>query len=222
VRTPFGDVGPLALRYSHEAADPLALWVQPYSGLPTRTDPRATFYAARALGVRRLVAWDTGIAVNPSLQRGQLAIATDLIDWTRHQPDTFAASPGLEELPIVEEPAPGPFCVESVNLLHDAYPAAAPVVVVGTDGPRRETAAEARMFRSWGADVICTNVAPEAFLAREIGLCFSTLVTVGGYSADQMRRPIEGEVRHGLGSTMSQLPALLRRLNRPPSCLCRP
>jgi purine nucleoside phosphorylase len=96
------------------------------------------------------------------------------------------------------------------------------VVVAATDGPRRETAAEARMFRAWGADLICTNVAPEAFLARELGLCFATMVTVGGYSLDQDRRPVEGEVRHSLERTMAPLPALLRRLSLPPTCLCRP
>ncbi len=227
VRTPFGDVGPLALRRAHtpraagEAA-PLALWVQPYSGLPTRTDPRATIYAARALGVRRLLLWETGVAINPLLQRGQLTIATDLIDWTRHQTDTFAGAPGLEELAPVEDLAPGPFCPESVALLHQSYPAAPPVTVVGADGPRPATRAEARMFRTWGADVHCTNVAPEAFLARELGLCFSTLVTIDGYSADQERRPAEGEVRHSLEATMAQLPALLTCLAAPATCLCRP
>jgi 5'-methylthioadenosine phosphorylase len=229
VRTPFGEVGPLALRQAHrdpaappESPEPAAIWVQPYSGLPSRTDPRATLYAARTLGVRRLVSWDTGIALNPLLQRGQLAVATDLIDWTRHQPDTFAGAPGLEDLPPLDEEAPGPFCPESVALLHEAYPAAPPVVVVATDGPRRETAAEARMFRQWGADVICTNVAPEAFLARELGVCFSTLVTVAGYSADQVRRPVEGEVRHGLELAMTRLPLLLQHLNMAATCLCRP
>ena len=47
--------------------------------------------AAKALGVRRIVAWDTGVALNPLLRRGQLAIATDLIDWSRHQPDTWTS-----------------------------------------------------------------------------------------------------------------------------------
>lgn len=225
MRTPFGDVGPLALRRAHVAqpgAEPLALWVQPYSGLPTRTDPRATLYAARALGVRRLLLWETGVAVNPALQRGQLTIATDLIDWTRHHADTFAGAPGLEELAPADETAAAPFCPESVALLHETYPDAPPVTVVGVDGPRAATAAEARMYRSWGADVICTNLAPEAFLARELGLCFSSLVTVGGYSAEQDRLPAEGELRHGLEATMAQLPALLQRLNAEPTCLCRP
>ena len=68
VLTPYGESGPLALRVTPNG-DPV--WVQPYTGLPTRTDPRATIYAAKQLGVQRVLNWDTGIAVNPVLQRGR-------------------------------------------------------------------------------------------------------------------------------------------------------
>ena len=64
------------------------------------------------------------------------------------------------------------------------------------------------------------NLTPEAMLARELGLCFAALVTVGDYSRDQRRAPVEGELRHGLERTMSRLPEVLRRLNEPPTCLC--
>lgn len=226
VRTPFGDVGPLALRQPHtipgaETEAP-PIWVHPYSGLPSRTDPRATIFAARALGVRRILAWDTGIALNPLLQRGQIAIATDLIDWSRHLADTFAGAPEMEDLAVVADELPGPFCPECVGLLHESYPAAPPVVVVAADGPRRETTAEARMMRMWGGDVLCTNLAPELFLARELGLCYAALVTVRGYGRALDFKPVEGEVRHGLEATMGHLPALLARLNLPAGCLCRP
>ncbi|MCB0150142.1 MAG: hypothetical protein KDE01_21160, partial [Caldilineaceae bacterium] len=55
--TPYGEAGPLALR---KLSDDLAVWVQPYTGLPTRTDPRATIFAARQLGVQRILNWDMG------------------------------------------------------------------------------------------------------------------------------------------------------------------
>lgn len=219
VRTPFGPVGPLALR---RAVNDFSLWVQPYSGLPTRTDPRATLYAARALGVRRVLSWDLGIGVNHVLARGQTVIATDAIDWTRHQPDTFYASADFQALigSAGEPSETATFCPESTAILHAEYPAAPPALVVGMDGPRRETPAEARMTRLWGADVLSNNLTPEAMLARELGLCFSALVTVGDYSRDQRRAPVEGELRHGLEQTMTRLPSVLRRLSQSPGCLC--
>ena len=86
VLTPYGEAGPLALRVTPNG-DPV--WVQPYTGLPTRTDPRATIYAAKQLGVQRVLNWDMGIALNPVLQRGEPAIVADYIAWVNHQADTF-------------------------------------------------------------------------------------------------------------------------------------
>lgn len=63
--------------------------MQPYTGLPTRTDPCCYLFAACQLGVQRILNWDMGIAINPVLQRGQPVVVADYIGWTSHQPDTF-------------------------------------------------------------------------------------------------------------------------------------
>ncbi len=57
LQTPYGDFGPLALR---RAPGQPAVWVGPYTGLPTRTDPRATLIAAGLLGLQRVLIWDEG------------------------------------------------------------------------------------------------------------------------------------------------------------------
>lgn len=215
--TPYGAVGPVALRCR---ADGTAVWVLPYTGLPTRTDPRATIYAARALGVERVVLWDVGVAVNHLLQRGQTVIAVDVIDWTRHQPATFFDKPA-PPAPEGFDDARALFCSQMTGALHELLPGAAPAVIVGVDGPRRESAAEARMFRAWGADVVSQNMTPEVLLAQEMGLCFAALVTVGEYSMDQAREPVEGEVRHGLEQAMAALPDLIDRAREPLRCACR-
>ncbi len=218
VRTPFGAVGPLALRQSSSGQP---LWVQPYSGLPTRTDPRATIYAARALGVQRMLTWDAGIGVNHALQRGQTVVAVDVLDATRQQPGTFFTSAGFDGLVgLGESVETATFCPNTTDALHATFPEAPPAVIVGVDGPRRETAAEARAYRLMGGDLICPNVAPEVFLARELGLCFAAMVTVDAYSRDQGRAALEGEVRTGLEVAMARLPELVQRLAEPRSCHC--
>jgi hypothetical protein len=93
ILTPYGDAGPLALRVR---GDGLAVWVQPYTGLPTRTDPRATLYAAQQLGVQRVLNWDAGIALNPVLRRGEPVVVTDYIGWTARQADSFFTTAPLE------------------------------------------------------------------------------------------------------------------------------
>lgn len=211
VETPYGPAGPFARR-----GDTLLL---PYSGLPDRTDPRATLWAARDQGVTRVIGWDTAIAINPLGHRGSLLIPDDFIDWTRHQPTTFFERRGLGYLP--QMPA---FCPECRTALCAALPTASPIgTYLGFDGPRRETAAEARMFRAWGADVLGLNLVPEVILAKELELCFGGLTTVVELASD--RAPASGhepsgEFRAGLRQALEALPDVLAALSASRSCGC--
>ena len=223
VHTEFGQVGPLARR--GRPAGP-QVWVQPYSGLPSRTDPRATLRAAQILNVRQILAWDTAIALNPVLGLGQPLLVTDYIDFTRHQPQTFFASnphtiaalgPGTEGNGDIK-PAVCPYLTDLLSRTL-SMPRSIAGVYLGVDGPRRETAAEARMFRGWGADVLGQNLVPEIALARELGLCFAGLVTVTALSAERPPVPQEEGLR-GLEAVMEALPAFLqsRESNTPCDC----
>ncbi len=212
VATRFGPVGPLALRQDEAGR---RVWIQPYSGLPTRTDPRATLLAAQELGVRRVLNWDAGVAVNPVLGRGQALIVTDYIDFTRHQPGTFFEESGVAGLSQTP-----PVCPQMYTALAEVLPGAVSGVYVGVDGPRRETAAEARMFRLWGGDVLGQNMVPEIALAGELGLCYCGLVTVTETGADRPPAPAQGEVRLALEEVVEALPAFLARLDGPPTCAC--
>jgi 5'-methylthioadenosine phosphorylase len=221
LRTPFGSVGPMAKRV---ASDGNTYWIQPYSGLPDRTDPRATIYAARMLGADRILAWDSAVAVESTLQRGETAIVVDAIDFTARQPDSFHGASALEasalEMMGATSEETFTFCPAMTEVLHRAFPEAAPAIVVGVDGPRRETAAEARLFRMWGAAAICQNITPEAFLARELGIHFASLITCNGYSRDMQRPEQEGELRRGLEEAMVNFRAALPLLHTPLACGC--
>lgn len=213
VETAYGTIGPLARRDPPEGAP---VWVQPYSGLPSRTDPRATLQAARSLGIHQILAWDTAVAVNPVLGPGQSLLVTDYIDFTRHQPQTFFQSEGpggISQTPAV--------CPRMTQALSMALPGAPGGVYLGVDGPRRETAAEARMFHRWGADVLGQNLVPEIALARELALCFAALVTVAATSAERPPQPSQGSVRRGLEAGVAALPGFLAALDGFEDCGCR-
>jgi 5'-methylthioadenosine phosphorylase len=203
LETPYGMVGPLALRRMPQGP---SVWIMPYTGAATRTDPRAMIYAAHTLGVRHIVAWDTVIALNPVLPRGQVAVMADYIDFTRG-PGTFDGVPPA--LPPNPEAPLRAVCPRLTGALRQAMPFAVDIVYVGIDGPRRETAAEARIFRQWGGDVVGQNMIPEAALAQEAGICFAGLVTVAELSAERSQTPPRGEVRASLEATLSRLPATL-------------
>ncbi len=53
--------------------------------------------------------------------------------------------------------------------------------MVTIEGPRFSTRAESNMFRAWGADVINMSVAPEAILAKEIGIPYAAIAMSTDY-----------------------------------------
>ena len=212
VDTAYGPVGPLARRGQPQGP---SYWVQPYYGLPTRTDPRATIQAARALNLDRIIAWDSAVAVNPMLGPGYPMLIADYIDFTRQQPQTFLDEGGSGD--FSQTPAVCPLLTEALS---HVLPMAPGGVYLGVDGPRRETAAEARMFRSWGADVLGQNLVPEIALAREMDLCFAGLVTVDAISAERPTPPAQDEDHWELEAVVQALTALLhsREVSDPCSC----
>jgi 5'-methylthioadenosine phosphorylase len=216
VHTPYGNFGPVARRATPALT---GVWLAPYTGLPTRTDPRATLFAANQLGVRRVLGWDTGIALNRALMRGQAVVTGDFIDFTFREPNTFASNLVRERQDGHQMPIPK-FCPQLTTALQKVLPIAPNITYLGIDDLRRETPAEARMYRLWGADVIGQNLVPEVLLAREAGLCFSGLVTIGAYSADQPAPVFEGELRAGLEMVMQILPEYIRYLAMMPDCTC--
>lgn len=215
VLTPYGEAGPLALRAMRGGA---AAWVQPYTGLPTRTDARATIFAAKQLGVQRILNWDMAIALNPLLPRGDSAIVTDYIAWISHQPDTF-----FDHMPVDldwgAESVQPTFCPLLTDCLRRLLPGAPEVVCLATDFLRRETPAEARMFRSFGADVLSYNLAPEVALAREMGLCYAGLVTTGAVGADRQARAAGG-MASTLHAVAERLPYFVEQAAALPACSC--
>ena len=212
IDTRYGPVGPLARRGS---PDTPSVWIQPYYGLPSRTDPRATLQAAQLLQVTQIVACDSVVAVNPVLGPGHPLLITDYIDFTRHQPQTFYANEGpggLSQTP--------PVCPRLTEALTHILPMAPGAVYLGVDGPRRETAAEARMFRSWGADVLGQNLVPEIALARELGLCFAGLGIVAEISAERPTVPAREDDFTGLEIVVQALSALPLSIDPNTACDC--
>ncbi len=216
VDTPWGEVGPVALRRHPSGGE---VYILPYSGHPTRLDPRGTVWAAKTLGVRRILTWERLVALDTDLQRGAVVVPDDYIDWTRRLPTTIFTEYGAGYIPQVP-----PFCPEThattrALLAREGIPIHGGVYL-GVDGPRRETPAEAAMYRRWGAAVMGMNVIPEVVLSKELELCYGVLGVVTELAADRPPVPPGGEVRETLRRILSALPALVAALAVEPTCTC--
>jgi 5'-methylthioadenosine phosphorylase len=213
IETPFGPVESLARRVCDQCG--AEVWVLPYFGAPTRTDPRATIWAAKDLGVQRILAVESMVGLDHSLTRGDLVLPADYIDWTKRQPTTFFERTGAGY--ISQNP---PFCPEISAAIRAHLPQARPVIYLGDEGPRRETAAEARMFQQWGVQARGLNLVPETYLAKEMELCFAAIGVIVAHGADRARASGAGEVREATRIVLEALPGILASLPDPPACGC--
>jgi len=148
------------------------------------TDPRALIYAAKAAGATAVLAAARVEAVSPLLEPGDLVVPADVIDLTRLLPPTFFVGKGYGFIRLNP-----PFCPELSAALYAAAREKTPrvfrgAVYVGVDGSREATDAERRMYRTWGGDVAGAGLVPEAFLARELELCYAGLAVVGEAQVD--------------------------------------
>ena len=142
-------------------------------------DARALVYAAKEMGATRLLAGDVVQAISPLLEPGDVVVPADTIDQTRLRPFTFFVGKGYGFIKLNP-----PFCP---SLMASCLAAARQVtprafkggVYVCTDGPRDATPAELKAYRHWGADIVGTALLPEAYLARELELCYAAITVVG-------------------------------------------
>ncbi|MEM2341757.1 MAG: S-methyl-5'-thioadenosine phosphorylase [Candidatus Bathyarchaeia archaeon] len=149
---------------------------------PHKINYRANMYALYKLGVERIIATNAVGAINLNFKPGDLVIPHDLIDFTKQRHLTF-----YDEAPVTHIDVTEPYCPEirkiliekskEIGVVHDQ------AVYVCTEGPRFETPAEIRMFRTLGCDVVGMTGVPEAILARELGICYATLCFVSNMAA---------------------------------------
>lgn len=184
VRTPFGESGVFSL-FEHEGFRFHFLSRHGEGGYDVSApfvNYRANIFGARMLGVERIIAWSGPGIINEDLVPATFLVPTDIIDFTKSRKSTFFDHSGLGF--IRQNPV---FCEPMGEILSDTARGSKRGVVKGgtyvcTEGPRLETPAEIKMFRMWGADVVGMTIVPEAFLARELEMCYQPICYLTNYA----------------------------------------
>ncbi|HIP84612.1 MAG TPA: S-methyl-5'-thioinosine phosphorylase [Methanothermococcus okinawensis] len=150
---------------------------------PHRINYRANIYALKMLGVERILSINTVGSLKEYIEPGRFFIPQDFIEFTKSRPSTYYDG---ENNKVMHIDLSEPYCPEVVSILRDildrrGYPYSEGVYIC-TEGPRFETKAEIKFYRSLG-DVVGMTGYPEVALARELGLCYSSLCTVTNYAA---------------------------------------
>jgi 5'-methylthioadenosine phosphorylase len=148
---------------------------------PTQVPYRANIYALKTLGVERILSINAVGSLREDIAPTDIVLPDQLIDRTRHRPDTFFEDGIVAHVAFAE-----PFCPEMRCLAAKAATASGARVhdsgiYLAMEGPQFSTRAESELYRSWGASVIGMTAIPEAKLAREAELCYATVAFVTDY-----------------------------------------
>jgi 5'-methylthioadenosine phosphorylase len=145
---------------------------------PHKINYRANMMALWELGVSRVIAPCAVGSLRADLRPGDFLVPDQLVNRTAGRNDTYIEEPPVEHISFAD-----PYCPElresclkagGLSIVRDG-------TVVVVPGPRFSTRAESAELRRNGWDVVNMTQYPEAYLARELGLCYSALALVTDY-----------------------------------------
>ncbi|MFJ5228419.1 S-methyl-5'-thioadenosine phosphorylase [Kitasatospora sp. NPDC088391] len=153
---------------------------------PHRINYRANLWALYALGVRQVLGPCAVGGLRPEYGPGTLVVPDQFVDRTSGRAQTYYDGRVLPDgsVPeVVHVSVADPYCPRGrAAALAAARTAGWEAVDGGTlvviEGPRFSTRAESRWFAANGWSVVGMTGHPEAVLARELGLCYTSLALV--------------------------------------------
>ncbi len=192
VSTPYGEVHLKIGMYRGRTVAFLNRHGEDHSVPPHLVNYRANIAALKKLGVKNVLATGAVGSLNPAMQPGHFVFVDQFLDFTKNRQHTFFEG-GLSG--VVHTDMTSPYCPELREILARAarsygFHAHAGGTYVCTEGPRFETAAEIKMFRLLGGDLVGMTGVPEAPLAREAEMCYATVAMVTNFAAGISPAPL--------------------------------
>jgi len=183
VDTPFGKPSsPIVMGTLHEK--PVAFLARHGFGhvlTPTEVNYRANIFALKKIGARRIVSISACGSLREDYAPGHFVIPNQLFDFTKKRAYSFFGDGMVAHIGSAD-----PYCSGLRTNVLDAVRQTGSVVhdsgvYITIEGPRFSTKAESNLFREWGMSIIGMTACPEAFLAREAGMCYVTMAHVTDY-----------------------------------------
>lgn len=182
---------------------------------PHAINYRANLSALQSLGASHLVAINVVGGISPSMVPGRWVIPDQIIDYTwGREHSIYDSTSALTEHIDFTEPYDGPL---SGRLVAAAHANGLEVLATGTygctQGPRLESAAEIRRLQRDGCDIVGMTAMPEAGLASELAIPYSSLCLVVNWAAGCAGQTISfNDMQAVVTQNMPQAIALVARL----------
>lgn len=180
---------------------------------PHRIPYRANLWALRELGVTQILAPCAAGSLRPDLPAGSFVVPDQLIDRTSGRAQTFfdTFDAGAKHVSFAD-----PYCpVGRATVLATAAARDLAITDGGTmvviEGPRFSTRAESRWYAAAGGTLVNMTGHPEAVLARELALCYTTIALVTDLDAgvEGERGVTQEEVFRVFGENIERMRGLL-------------
>jgi 5'-methylthioadenosine phosphorylase len=149
--------------------------------LPHEINFRANIHGMKQLGVEWILSVSAVGSMKEEIRPGDIVIVDQFIDRTKARQASFFGEGVAGHVGFAD-----PVCNDLAAHVYDAALAAGARTHKGgtyvvIDGPMFSTRAESHVYRSWGASVIGMTNLPEAKLAREAEICYSTVALSTDY-----------------------------------------
>lgn len=199
---------------------------------PTAINYRANIYGMKKLGVERIISVTACGSLKAEIQPLDFVIVDQFVDRTNHaRIMTFFYEGVVAHISFAH-----PVCEDLNNVLYEAGRSVGQKAnlrvhnggtYINMEGPAFSTLAESNLYRSWGMDVIGMTNMPEAKLAREAEICYSTLAAVTDFDCWHMEHEtitlemVMRNLRKNVENAKAILHVALRRLPRERYCACK-
>ncbi len=187
IRTPFGEPsGPLT--FGDLDGHPVVFMARHGYGHtipPHLVNYRANLWALHEQKVSHVVSVATVGGIHPDLKPGDICVPDQIIDYTHGRETTFTEYNGK---PVTHLDFTWPYCEDMRQRCMQALQHAGEAFMAGgvygaVQGPRLETKAEIDRLARDFVDMVGMTGMPEAYLAREIGLCYAAIAVSVNWAA---------------------------------------
>ena len=148
---------------------------------PSQINFRANIYALKFLGIDWIISVSAVGSLKEEIPPGTIVIPDQFIDFTKNRFNTF-----FDEGIVAHVSMAKPVSEKLSSIMTDAcksldFPYKEGGTYVCIEGPQFSSLAESNFYRGLGADIIGMTNMPEAKLAREAEICYSTLALSTDY-----------------------------------------
>ena len=230
IETPFGEPSDKFTVGNIEGKEVVFL---PRHGIGHRISPseinyRANIFGMKKLGVERIISVTACGSLKEQIKPLDFVVVDQFVDRTNRARNMTFFEKGIVAHIVFAHP----ICEELSRVVYEAGKTLKLNMhkggtYINMEGPAFSTLAESNLYRSWGIDVIGMTNMPEAKLAREAEICYSTLACVTDYDCwhpQQESVTIDMVIQNlskNIENAKKIISEIIRKLSEKRSCVCK-